>query len=119
MEFRDLTPSERLLWTIFLGETRLEEIPEHWLTPAEEEAFEEVLQDWYKHTSYKRGLPVLCLRFGFESSRRQTREEIAKHYGITRERIRQIEIRALRQLRNPIISNKLKPYAPPRFLDRN
>ena len=53
---------------------------------------------------------ILELRFGIEDGRDRTLEEVGKEFGVTRERIRQIEARALRKLRHPSRSNKLKNY---------
>jgi len=53
---------------------------------------------------------VLILRFGFERGRTRTLEEVGKEFGVTRERIRQIQVKALRKLRHPSRSRKLKGY---------
>ena len=53
---------------------------------------------------------VLELRFGLEDGRPRTLEEIAHEFGVTRERIRQIEAKALRKLRHPSRAKKLKDY---------
>lgn len=53
---------------------------------------------------------VLQLRFGLEDGRSRTLEEVGKEFNVTRERIRQIEAKALRKLRHPSRSRKLKDY---------
>jgi len=53
---------------------------------------------------------VLLLRFGLEDDRPRTLEEVGKEFNVTRERIRQIEAKALRKLRHPSRSRKLKDY---------
>jgi RNA polymerase primary sigma factor len=53
---------------------------------------------------------VLVLRFGLEDGRSRTLEEVGREFNVTRERIRQIEAKALRKLRHPSRSKKLKDY---------
>jgi RNA polymerase primary sigma factor len=53
---------------------------------------------------------VLQLRFGLDDGRARTLEEVGKEFNVTRERIRQIEAKALRKLRHPSRSRKLKDY---------
>ncbi|MFW5632045.1 MAG: sigma factor-like helix-turn-helix DNA-binding protein, partial [Acetivibrio ethanolgignens] len=53
---------------------------------------------------------VLNLRFGLEDGIPKTMEEVGKEFNVTRERIRQIEAKALRKLRHPSRSRKLKDY---------
>ena len=69
------------------------------------EQLEEVL-----HTLTPREEHVLKLRFGFEDGRTRTLEEVGKVFNITRERIRQIEAKALRKLRHPSRAKKLRDY---------
>ncbi len=80
--------------------------------PAEAAAFtmlkeqlEEVLS-----TLTDREQKVLRLRFGLDDGRARTLEEVGKEFNVTRERIRQIEAKALRKLRHPSRSRKLKDY---------
>ncbi len=53
---------------------------------------------------------VLELRFGLEDGRSRTLEEVGREFQVTRERIRQIEAKALRKLRHPSLSKKLWDY---------
>ena len=53
---------------------------------------------------------VLRLRFGLDDGRPRTLEEVGKVFNVTRERIRQIEAKALRKLRHPSRSKKLKDF---------
>jgi RNA polymerase primary sigma factor len=53
---------------------------------------------------------IILLRFGLEDGRFRTLEEVGREFGITRERIRQIEAKALRKLRHPTYSRKLRGY---------
>ena len=69
------------------------------------EQLEEVLG-----TLTEREQKVLRLRFGLDDGRARTLEEVGKEFNVTRERIRQIEAKALRKLRHPSRSRKLKDY---------
>ena len=82
------------------------------LAPAEAAAYsllkdqiEEVLE-----SLNEREQKVLKLRFGLEDGRARTLEEVGKEFDVTRERIRQIEAKALRKLRHPSRSKKLRDY---------
>ena len=70
-----------------------------------QEQLDEVMQ-----TLTEREKKVLALRFGLEDGRSRTLEEVGKEFHVTRERIRQIEAKALRKLRHPSRSRKLKDY---------
>ena len=61
-------------------------------------------------TLTERAQKVLRLRFGLDDGRARTLEEVGKEFNVTRERIRQIEAKALRKLRHPSRSRKLKDY---------
>jgi len=69
------------------------------------EELEEVMK-----TLTPREAKVLKLRFGLEDGKARTLEEVGKQFNVTRERIRQIEAKALRKLRHPSRSNKLKEF---------
>ncbi|MBR2255965.1 MAG: RNA polymerase sigma factor RpoD [Blautia sp.] len=80
--------------------------------PAEAAAFT-LLQDQLDEvlkTLTDREQKVLRLRFGLDDGRARTLEEVGKEFNVTRERIRQIEAKALRKLRHPSRSRKLKDY---------
>ena len=62
------------------------------------------------YTLTEREQEVLKLRFGIEDGRARTLEEVGKEFNVTRERIRQIEAKALRKLRHPTRSRKLKDF---------
>ncbi len=61
-------------------------------------------------TLTEREQKVLRLRFGLDDGRPRTLEEVGRQFNVTRERIRQIEAKALRKLRHPSRSKKLKDY---------
>ena len=81
-------------------------------SPAEHAAYEllkEQLED-VLDTLTDREENVLRLRFGLDDGRTRTLEEVGKVFGVTRERIRQIEAKALRKLRHPSRSKQLKDF---------
>lgn len=82
------------------------------LAPSDAAAFEllkEQLDD-VLHTLTDREEKVLRLRFGLDDGKPRTLEEVGKKFSVTRERIRQIEAKALRKLRHPSRSKRLKDY---------
>ena len=100
MEKVELSPEERLIAAIF-GEEQGKVIEEVSLT----DKIKEVLE-----TLSPREKRVLELRFGLEDGRLRTLEEIGQEFGVTKERIRQIEGKALRKLRHPSRSRRLEKF---------
>jgi len=87
-------------------------IPDEEIRP-EDQASVELLKSHLSEvldTLNDREKKVLKLRFGLEDGRQRTLEEVGREFGVTRERIRQIEAKALRKLRHPTRSKKLKDY---------
>jgi RNA polymerase primary sigma factor len=80
--------------------------------PAEAAAFSMLKEQLVEvlDTLTEREQKVLKLRFGLEDGRARTLEEVGRRFDVTRERIRQIEAKALRKLRHPSRSKKLKDY---------
>ena len=80
--------------------------------PAEAAAFSMLKEQLIEvlDTLTEREQKVLKLRFGLDDGRARTLEEVGKEFDVTRERIRQIEAKALRKLRHPSRSKKLKDY---------
>ncbi|MBQ2827010.1 MAG: RNA polymerase sigma factor RpoD [Clostridia bacterium] len=88
-------------------------IPDDDSPSPEEEVFSEMLREQLievLHTLTQREEQVLKLRFGLDDGRPRTLEEVGQEFNITRERIRQIEAKALRKLRHPSRSKMLKEY---------
>ena len=88
-------------------------IPDESSLSPEEYAINEVLKDIITdalNTLTDREKQVLKLRFGLEDGTSRTLEEVGNIFGVTRERIRQIEAKALRKLKHPSRSKKLKDF---------
>jgi len=88
-------------------------IPDETNMSPEDFAVNELLKDEISEvllTLTEREEKVIRLRFGLEDGRPRTLEEVGQLFGVTRERIRQIEAKALRKLRHPSRSRKLKDY---------
>ncbi len=96
------------------GDARLGDFVEDKMSPAPSDmATSELLKEQLDRALDEltpREKRVLQLRFGLEDGHARTLEEVGQEFSITRERIRQIEARALRKLRRPSISRKLKDY---------
>jgi RNA polymerase primary sigma factor len=82
------------------------------MSPADAAAFSMLKEqlDEVLSTLTEREQKVLRLRFGLDDGRQRTLEEVGQEFDVTRERIRQIEAKALRKLRHPSRSRKLKDY---------
>ncbi|MBM3935258.1 MAG: RNA polymerase sigma factor RpoD [SAR202 cluster bacterium] len=81
--------------------------------PPQEAAFSQVLKDQIASvltTLTEREARVLELRFGLHDGRGRTLEEVGQEFGVTRERIRQIEAKGLRKLRQPVRAQKLRDF---------
>ena len=87
-------------------------VPTSDLSP-DEKAAQELLKNQVEDvlgTLSDRERKVLQLRFGLQDGKARTLEEVGREFGVTRERIRQIEAKAIRKLRHPTRSKKLKDY---------
>lgn len=129
MEFTELTPEEKLVCAIF-GEPAWPEGVKHFLSNEGQIAVNNLLDEFVAHAkaqgnqlskATERGVRILRLRFGLEpltdaekmkhpSRSSRTYDEVKVYFGVTRERIRQIEAKTLRRLRHPVYSSKLRPY---------
>lgn len=97
------------------GETELEYFIPASDTTIEDEIIDSTLQSEVRNLLYEcnlddREIDIIMLRYGFNNRSPMTLEEVGKKYGITRERVRQIESRALRRLRNSRHIKKLAVY---------
>ena len=69
-----------------------------------------IIKDCLLYTSNEREEKVLRYRYGLDDGSQKTLEEVGKIFNVTRERIRQIEVKALRKLRHPSRRKKLEDY---------
>ncbi len=93
----------------FLGDFIEDESMPHPLELASQELLKSQICDALSKLT-ERERKIIVLRFGLEDGRFRTLEEVGREFGITRERIRQIEAKALRKLRHPSYSRKLRGY---------
>jgi len=93
----------------FLGDFIEDESMPHPLEIASQELLKSQICDALNKLA-ERERKIIVLRFGLEDGRFRTLEEVGREFGITRERIRQIEAKALRKLRHPSYSRKLRGY---------
>ena len=88
-------------------------VEDHGVVPPIDAASRQLLREQINEvieTLHPREQKVVRLRFGLDDDRCRTLEEVGKEFGVTRERIRQIEAKTLRKLRHPRRSKKLKDY---------
>jgi len=88
-------------------------LPDNFSLTLEEEVESKILKEEIEkvlNTLAEREKEILTYRFGLKNGIEMTLEQIGRIYGVTRERIRQIEVKALRKLRHPSRSNKLKDF---------
>jgi len=93
----------------FLGDFIEDESMPHPLEIASQELLKSQICDALNKLA-ERERKIIVLRFGLEDGRFRTLEEVGREFGITRERIRQTEAKALRKLRHPSYSRKLRGY---------
>jgi RNA polymerase primary sigma factor len=93
----------------FLGDFIEDDSMPHPLEVASQELLKSQICDALSKLT-ERERKIIVLRFGLEDGRFRTLEEVGREFGITRERIRQIEAKALRKLRHPSYSRKLRGY---------
>ena len=93
----------------FLGDFIEDDSMPHPLEMAAQELLKSQIGDALSKLT-ERERKIIVLRFGLEDGRFRTLEEVGREFGITRERIRQIEAKALRKLRRPLYSRKLRGY---------
>ena len=93
----------------FLGDFIEDDSMPHPLEMAAQELLKSQIGDALSKLT-ERERKIIVLRFGLEDGRFRTLEEVGREFGITRERIRQIEAKALRKLRHPSYSRKLRGY---------
>jgi RNA polymerase primary sigma factor len=93
----------------FLGDFIEDDSMPHPLELASQELLKSQICDALSKLT-ERERKIIVLRFGLEDGRFRTLEEVGREFGITRERIRQIEAKALRKLRHPSYSRKLRGY---------
>jgi RNA polymerase primary sigma factor len=90
-------------------------IEDNSIPPPDQSAYQHLLRDKMEEvldTLTPREARILRLRFGLQDGRSHTLEEVGRKFGLTRERIRQLEHRALRRLRHPLRSRQLRDYLP-------
>jgi len=88
-------------------------VEDHAVVPPIDAASRQLLREQIEsvlETLHPREQKVVRLRFGLDDERCRTLEEVGREFGVTRERIRQIEAKTLRKLRHPRRSKKLKDY---------